>query len=335
MFKRASLLYAVKLFFVIFTSIVVSSCSRNESKPGTNKDHLQQNESKKEETEEKNLHILVSNPLAGLFGKLKRQFIKEEPQISLTISTTPEFSLGNKVKTGQTNIDFIATTDYKSLQQHILAPKLSNFITLFATDEIVVAWSKQSSFSDKIDMDNWQWIFGKKEVTFGHANPATDICGLRTTMVWDLADKYYRRKIKKETIREWMESALRKKIVRPSILQILPLLSTGTVDYIFIYRSLAEQHNLPYIKLRPNINLAHWKHKKKYSRTTISGRTGEVVCFSFTIPTKCPNPASSNKFGNFILSKTGSDILRESGLNSISGGATMFTTGTMDIPIGR
>jgi molybdate/tungstate transport system substrate-binding protein len=335
MVKRASRQYTVKLFWVIFTYIVLSGCNTTNTDP-TDKSDIQQSEKHdKMETKRKNLHLLVSDALAGLFGKLNREFSKENPDIDISISTAPESLLGNKIQSGKGNIDFIAATDYKTLQEEVLVKKTGNFLTIFATDEIVIAWSKQSSLSDKITMDNWQWIFAHKEIVFGHSNSKSDVCGLRTTLLWGLADKYYRKKVNDQTFLEWMTSPLRKKIVRPSVLQLLPLLTTGTVDYVFIYRSLAEQHNLPYILLRPQINLGEWKYQKIYKKVRIDEQKGEVICFAFTIPKSAQNKTSSGKLGNFLLSDTGSKLLMESGLKNVSGGATMFTTGPIDIPIER
>lgn len=327
MSKRASLQNVVKLFFVVFTSIFLSACSKN--------DVPVPDEAVEKTAKVRKLHILVSNPLAGLFGKLKRQFAKEEPEITVSISTATESSLGNKVKTGRTNIDFIASTDYRVLQKDLLAEGLSNFVTIFATDEMVVAWSKQSTLSDKITRDNWQWIVSRKEVTFGHANSETDTCGLRTLLLWRLADSYYRSKVKGKTIEELMLAPSGKKIVRPSVLQLLPLLSTGTVDYVFTYRSIAEQHNLPYVRLRKKINLSDFKQKRTYASARHKGHIGEVISIAFTMSKDRENKTESGLFGNYILSDKGRALINESGFKAISGGATIFTTGTLDQPIGR
>jgi molybdate/tungstate transport system substrate-binding protein len=65
-----------------------------------------------------------------------------------------------------------------------------------------------------------------------------------------LAEKFYNRPglVDKMTAKD-------QQYIRPKEVDLLALLETGVLDYVLIYRSVAEQHNLRYIVLPDEINL--------------------------------------------------------------------------------
>jgi len=361
--KRALQKFDVRLFFSFYKSLSlrcvlcpllilmalfdfysISGCSPGNQTnlpptitPDNNTDLSSTNDTNKnpslQKTKENKLHIVVSDTLTGLIEKLKTPFLKKNKTINLKISTSPESLLENKVKNNAEATDLILSTDYKSLQLSLLANGLCDFVTIFATDEIIICRSNKSTSGDKISTNNWQWILSQKKISFGHVNPNTDICGRKTMMTWELADNYYRANVKGRKIKENMMAPKGRKMVRPSQIQLLPLLATGTIDFIFIYRSLAEQHNLPYTRLRPEYNLSKWKYRKRYSKVKYNDQIGEPISLSFTICNKSKNQKTAGSFANFILSSEGRKIITNAGLTPLSGGATLFTTSTLDIPL--
>jgi len=81
MFKRASLQYVVKLFFVIFISIVMSGCNDKITKDTNNSQQKLslKNDRKQRRLQQSNyskLHILVADSMAGIFAKLIKEFKK-------------------------------------------------------------------------------------------------------------------------------------------------------------------------------------------------------------------------------------------------------------------
>jgi molybdate/tungstate transport system substrate-binding protein len=115
-------------------------------------------------------------------------------------------------------------------------------------------------------------------------------------------------------------------IVRPKETDLLALLEVHAIDYLFIYKSVAQQHNLKYITLPKEISMKDEEFKDLYSAVTfnISGKKpgetitkkGGAMIYGITIPqnTKSPqNPEGAVAFVNFILSKEGQEIMKKNG----------------------
>src|SRR5262245_38948276 len=64
------------------------------------------------------------------------------------------------------------------------------------------------------------------------------------------------------TEKGWIYSSLMQKaphgskFMRPKSAELLPLLEIGQIDYLFSYRSVAQQHQLKYVALPDEINLS-------------------------------------------------------------------------------
>ena len=336
MCKRASLSIYVGLFFpMLLAGLLTTGCleSRSQSHKSPSSEQAT-NQDKDADPSDDTVSILLPSEFSGMGAILKDAFLKDHNHTQINLSPAPEMAFQERATQKSESIDMAISTDYRTLQKVFLKRGLSTFLTVFAADEIVVAWSQQSQLSHKIHTDNWHHILSRKEIVFGHGNKNTDICGLRTLLVWKLADNYYRSRMKGKTI-EQVLTEKKNKIVRPSTIQLLPLLSTGTIDYVFIYRSLAEQHNLPHVRLRSKLNLSDWNKSTTYSHVHVGNRPGEPISLSFTITTNGLESDAVRKFGNFILSRTGQKLIADNGFTPISGGATLFTTNPLEMAIGR
>jgi molybdate/tungstate transport system substrate-binding protein len=111
--------------------------------------------------------------------------------------------------------------------------------------------------------------------------------------------------------------------VRPKETDLIALLQTGHLDFLFIYSSIAVQHKLNYILLPDEINLSNHKFDAGYNQATtqIRGRkphelnivSGEAIIYGLTIPNDAPNKTVAARFVAFILSKPGQEILSRFG----------------------
>ena len=106
------------------------------------------------------------------------------------------------------------------------------------------------------------------------------------------------------------------------------MLESNNLDYIFLYRSVAQQHNLKYILLPDSINLKSTSLKKYYSTvsTEISGKKpgetitkiGSSMVYGITITKTSKHPELATKFIKFFLDKEkGMKILEKNGQPSI------------------
>src|SRR5208283_7431 len=87
--------------------------------------------------------------------------------------------------------------------------------------------------------------------------------------------------------------------IRPKEVDLIALLESGSIDYIFLYRSVAIQHDLKYITLPDEINLKNMGLAGQYATVTteINGKEpgkkeavkGEPMVYGITMLRNAPN----------------------------------------------
>lgn len=204
-----------------------------------------------------------------------------------------------------------------------MIPKFSEWYIKFATNEMVIMYNSESKRSDEINKNNWYKILLDKKVEYGHSEPDSDPCGYRSQLVWKLAENYYNEK----NLYKNLVSNISKKNIRPKETDLLALLETGELDYLFIYRSVAKQHGYPFVKLPDQINLKTNKYSDLYKRVSfdISGKEpgekitkiGQPMVYGVTIPKNAPNKEGAIKFMKFLLGKEGKKIMNDNGQPSV------------------
>ena len=149
---------------------------------------------------------------------------------------------------------------------------------------------------------------------------------VNTGYVWQLADKYY-------TDVNNLDKKLKSKdnqYVRPAEVDLLSLLETGELDYLFIYRSVAQQHkmgdqkhDIEYVILPNKINLKTSEYSDFYknAKVEVSGKkpgetitkTGAPMVYGITIPSNAENKELAKKFLQFLFSEKGIKIMEDNG----------------------
>ena len=216
----------------------------------------------------------------------------------------------------------MATADYAVIDK-MLIPKFADWNIKFASNELCVVYSAKSRYANQINDKSWMDILLKSDVAFGRSDPNSDPCGYRTEMMLQLAEKHY----KKEGMYSNFTSK-DKEYMRPKETDLLALLETNTIDYIFLYRSVAVQHKLKYIVLPDAINLKNNAFATQYgtAKVNINGSkpgekqtmTGEPMIYSFTILRNAPNKAAAIAFAEFLLQKAnGQAIMVRNGQPSV------------------
>ncbi len=231
--------------------------------------------------------------------------------------------------------DIVAVADYSLIPQ-LMVPKYANFYILFATNEVVLAYTNQSKYSNIINSSNWYEILAKPDVSFGFSNPNLDPCGYRSIIVMKLADIYYGKNIFERLIenntniysiqshifvpREIKVKSGKIKI-RPKSVDLLGLLESGAVDYVFEYKSVAEQHKLRYVKLPNDINLGDFKKANYYSKVSVTiGSTNKTIeakpiVYGVTIPDNAANRKLAIEFLKYMLSEKGKEVFERNHQN--------------------
>ena len=155
--------------------------------------------------------------------------------------------------------DIIASADYFVINE-LLIPDYASWSIRFATNEIVIAYQEKSKYSTEINADNWMDILQKNDVIYSRSDPDSDPCGYRTVFTFMLAEKYYQ----KPGLTEKMLSK-NKDYIRPKEVDLVALIESNAIDYMFQYKSVAIQHGLKYIELPEEINLSDPSKNNIYS----------------------------------------------------------------------
>jgi molybdate/tungstate transport system substrate-binding protein len=212
----------------------------------------------------------------------------------------------------------MASADYTVIDT-LLIPGYAEWNIRFASNEMVVAFREDSRRARQIAKDNWYDILMENNVTFGRSDPNTDPCGYRAILVTKLAEKFYN----EPGISRKMLTKDRRHI-RPKEVDLLALLEAGEIDYIFIYRSVVEQHKLRYVVLPDEINLkkADLAYYYKSASVDLTGKkpgtsvtkVGGPIVYGVTIPKNAPNRGLALVFLRFLLdANKGGAILEKNG----------------------
>jgi len=268
------------------------------------------------------LIIFHAGSLSVPLKEVAEEFKKVNPGINIMMEAAGSVASARKITDLGKPCDIMASADYAVID-NMLIPKYADWNIKFAGNELCVVYTDKSKYSDKVTAKNWMNILKQPDVIFGRSDPNADPCGYRTVMMLQLAEKYY----KKPGLQKQF-TGKDQAYMRPKETDLLALLETGSVDYIFLYRSVAVQHNLRYLILPDQINLKNPAFATEYAtaKVEINGKepgekvsmTGEPMIYSFTILRDAPNKAAALAFAEFLLNKEkGLKIMLKNGQPSV------------------
>jgi molybdate/tungstate transport system substrate-binding protein len=289
-----------RLFFlIIITGLIMSACSSNLSK------------------KQKEVIIFHAGSLSVPFKELAAEYEKKNPGVNILMEPAGSLVCARKVTELNKPCDIVASADYFVINE-LLIPKYASWSIRFATNRIVIAFSEKSKYSSKIDSTNWREILLNNDVIFSRSEPDSDPCGYRTVLAFLLAEKYY-------NTAGLADKFLKKNkdYIRPNEVDLVALLESNTIDYMFQYKSVAIQHNLKYIELPAKINLSDPALNDFYHTvsTEVTGSkpgskmkvTGDYINYSLTVINNAPCKEEAIKFLNFLLSDEWMNIFRKNG----------------------
>ncbi|OFX84226.1 MAG: molybdate ABC transporter substrate-binding protein [Bacteroidetes bacterium GWF2_33_16] len=284
--------------FLIIVSILGASCSQKTDK-------------------NEKLIIFHAGSLSVPFKQMKDEFEKENPGVEVLLESAGSVQCARKITDLKKDCDIMASADYKVIDE-MLIPDFTNWNIKFAGNEMAIVFHDQSKYAGEINTENWYEILLRDDVFFGRSDPNSDPCGYRTVLISQLAQEYYKIPGLSEII-----ISKNNEYIRPKEVDLLALLESGTIDYLFLYRSVAQQHNLNYLVLPDSINLKNpdLANYYKTASTNIVGKepgtaitvNGEPMVYGITILQNAPNKELAIKFVQFILSDVGAKIMEENG----------------------
>ncbi|MBT4265282.1 MAG: tungstate ABC transporter substrate-binding protein WtpA [Deltaproteobacteria bacterium] len=268
------------------------------------------------------LVIFHAGSLSVPFKEISKAFNKIHPDVNILKESAGSRTCARKISDLKRPADIMASADYTVIDK-LLIPDHASWNIKFASNEMALVFHHGSRESKNINSKNWYHILMKSNVAFGRANPNADPCGYRAVLTMKLAEKYYG---KKGLAEKMMKKDTR--YIRPKETDLLALLESGTIDYIFLYRSVAQQHGLDYILLPDQVNLKNSGLKDYYksAKIKISGKKpgtfitkkGAPMVYGITIPKSAPNPVVAQAFIDFLLTADqGMAIMKQMGQPSV------------------
>lgn len=272
--------------------------------------------------ENNKLIIFHAGSLSVPFKQMKDEFQKENPNIKILLESAGSVKCARKITDLNKDCDIMASADYTIIDE-LLIPDYTNWNIKFASNEMAIVYHDASKYSNEINAQNWYEILLREDVFFGRSDPNSDPCGYRAILTSQLAEQYYNQAGFANKI-----IAKNQEYIRPKEVDLLALLESNTIDYIFLYRSVAQQHELKYVILPDSINLKNPELREFYKNanvnitgktpgTTIT-KTGQPMVYGITVLENAPNKELAIKFVNFVLSKQGgAKIMEENGQPSM------------------
>lgn len=270
------------------------------------------------------------------FAEVEKVFEAKYPQYDIKREASGSVAAARKITDLKRPADVMASADYKVID-NMLIPNHAKFNAHFATNEMVLAFTEKSKYAKEITSENWPDIFLKDGVTVAHSNPNLDPCGYRSMLVTQLAEKHYNKPGLYDKLfgygdhYEVGEEDTKKVIVRPKETDLLGLLEAHQYDYLYIYKSVADQHKLHYITLPAEVSLQNASHAEFYknAKFNIDGKKpgqvktviGAPMVYGITVVQNETSPVNKDgaiKLVNFILSPEGAAILKKNGQDAIN-----------------
>lgn len=262
------------------------------------------------------LTIFHAGSLSVPFKVLADSFQKIHPEVKILTESAGSLASIRKITDLGRNCDILASADYILIDK-LMIPEFATWNLLFAGNEMSIVYTEHSKYAKEIDQNNWPEILQRTDVIFGRSDPNSDPCGYRTILTWKLLEEAVNQK-------GLAEKLLKKdnRYIRPKEVDLLALLESGAIDYIFLYKSVAIQHKLPYLQLPDSINLASPFLNEFYSKVSVDvtgnkpgetiSQTGEPMIYGLTIPGNSLRPDLAEEFVKFILEK-GLQIIEQLG----------------------
>ncbi|MEO2117430.1 MAG: tungstate ABC transporter substrate-binding protein WtpA [Methanocaldococcus sp.] len=287
------------------------------------------------------LKIFHAGSLSVPFEEYEKMFEKEHPNVDVQREPAGSVKCVRKITDLGKKADILASADYSLIPQ-MMMPNYSDWYVMFARNEIVLAYTDKSKYKNEITSENWYKILQRDDVKIGFSNPNDDPCGYRTQMVLLLSELYYKNStiydnlvLKHSNIKVEENNGTylilvpkdlyvdtNKLFVRSKETDLLAPLEAGVFDYLFIYKSVANQHNLKYIELPKETNLGYYEYADTYKKValkiTAKNKTivAKPIVYGLTVPTNAPHKKEAIKFVKFVLGHP--EVLENNGQPAIS-----------------
>lgn len=251
------------------------------------------------------LHIIHAGSLSVPMREIANAFTEENPGVRILTEAWGSKAGARRVIDLDTPADVFLSADYMVIE-NMLIPDHASWHLPFAANEMAIVYTAASRHAGQITQDNWFDILLRPRVSSGRSDPDHDPCGVRTVFTCKLAEIFYN---KEGLAKQLLDKAADN--LRPKETDLIALLESGHLDYIYLYRSVALQHGLPYLQLPPELSLGDPELNHRYAQ--VSTRTlgsvpgeqileyGQAMVYGLTIPHKSTNKTLAEAFVAFVM----------------------------------
>lgn len=265
--------------------------------------------------------IFHAGSLSVPLKQISDEYEKKNPGIKILLEPAGSLVCARKITELKKPCDIIASADYFVIDQ-LIVPEYADWSIRFATNEIVIAFQEKARHSEELTASNWMDILLREDVTYARSDPDADPCGYRSVLTFKLAEQYYSRPGLADQLQSKDLS-----FIRPKEVDLVALIESNAVDYMFQYKSVAIQHNMKYVELPDEINLGNPEMKSFYDKASldVTGSkpgstmkiTGEYINYSLSVLRDAPESNRAIDFVAFLISPEGMEILKKNGQEPI------------------
>ena len=229
----------------------------------------------------------------------------------IVVSLEPGGSLhsARKVSDLGRKCDVFVSADVESIT-NLLIPDHASWYIVFASNEMALAFRPSLNPSDIPTNDTWTNLLLDPAFKFGRSDPSGDPAGYRAILTMKLAENYFSTPGLANSL-----IAKDQRFTRPKSADLIALLQTGAIDYAFVYRSVAVQQSIPFLRFPPELHLGDPAYADQYAEVSVDidgkkpGETmtirGLPVFYALTIPHNSPDPDLAMRFVEYFLSNDG------------------------------
>ena len=302
----------------------------------------------------------LSEPFSDMTGgqDMKAKFEKAHPNVVVQVTSGGSADMIRRITDLNQTCDVLAVADATLIPRNMInvTKSCANFSIQFARNSMIIAYTNHSAHRDIINATNWFDVLRMPDVKFGFSNPNDDPAGYRAQMVMKFAELYYNdstiyqdlvlnntnmigvtHDIANGTYTIKVPSDLTvtntsKVMVRSAEVDLTSALELGSIDYLFIYESVASMHASSgerILQLPTNINMNSTAYASFYGKvrviqfadstdaSKIVTVKGSPIVYGVTIPANCRNPTLAVEFVQMLLGQDGQATMKAAGQEPI------------------
>ncbi len=287
--------------------------------------------------------VFNAGSLNAPFAKIERTYESQFPLVDVQLFGGGSVTMIEKITKQGKKADVLASAD-AYLIPTLMYPTYADYYVTFAKNHMVVVYTNQSKYNDKITSDNWYEILNTPDVKYVISDPNTDPAGYRAVMSVQLAERVYgvdtifssllashSKMTRTFSDGKYLIDVTKptpdgKLVIGKSGPDVVSILKEGKADYAIEYSSVAIQNGLPYIELPVGMDLSAQENADSYatvkvkriSGTTTATESGTPIIYAVTVPKNARSPDLGIEFIKTLISQAGQDILTADGQEVIS-----------------